>query len=224
MATNSTSDLKIIQQATGHFTHDLRINLTQSELAIGCAEGLVTLRGTVPSVAAKRLAARLAATVPGVRGVQDELRVASSMPMGDQQIANHIQRSFMQERNFEREQITLEVNNGGAVTLRGQVHAQVYRRLAEVLCWWVPGVTGVDNQLEVSPPEQDSDEELKDNLLVIFGKDMLVDPTRFQLEVTSGVVTLRGAVTSAVTKEAAEKDCWYTPGVVDVVNELNVLS
>lgn len=224
MGSETTSDLKIVQQTTGQFTHDQRINIAQSDLAVGCAEGLVTLRGTVPSVAAKRLAARLAAAVPGVRGVDDQLRVASPMPMGDQQIANHIHRAFLQERNLEAEQIALEVRDGGEVTLRGTVHALVYRRLAEVLCWWVPGVTAVDNQLEINPPEQDSDEELKDNLLVILGKDMLVDPSRFQLEVASGVVTLRGAVASAVTREAAEKDCWYTPGVADVVNELIVLS
>jgi osmotically-inducible protein OsmY len=224
MDTQATSDLKIVQQATGQFTHDQRINIAQSDLAIGCAEGLVTLRGTVPSVAAKRLAARLAAAVPGVKGVDDQLRVASHMAMGDQQITNHINRSFLQERNFEAEQIDLEVRNGGEVTLRGTVHALVYWRLAEVLCWWIPGVTAVDNQLEVSPPEQDSDEELTDNLLVILGKDMLVDPSRFQLKASGGVVTLRGAVPSAVTREAAEKDCWYTPGVVDVINELAVLS
>jgi osmotically-inducible protein OsmY len=224
MDSEATSDLKIVQQTTGQFTHDLRINVQQSDLAVGCAEGVVTLRGTVPSVAAKRLAARLAAAVPGVKGVDDQLRVTSHMAMGDQQITNHINRSFLQERNLQGEQIDLQVRNNGEVTLRGTVHALVYWRLAEVLCWWIPGVTAVDNQLRIDPPEQDSDEELKDNLLVILGKDMLVDPSRFQLQVADGVVTLSGAVPSAVTREAAEKDCWYTPGVVDVVNELTVLS
>jgi osmotically-inducible protein OsmY len=224
MDSEATSDLKIVQQTTGQFTHDLRINVQQSDLAVGCAEGVVTLRGTVPSVAAKRLAARLAAAVPGVKGVDDQLRVTSHMAMGDQQITNHINRSFLQERNLQGEQIDLQVRNSGEVTLRGTVHSLVYWRLAEVLCWWIPGVTAVDNQLRIDPPEQDSDEELKDNLLVILGKDMLVDPSRFQLQVADGVVTLSGAVPSAVTREAAEKDCWYTPGVVDVVNELTVLS
>jgi osmotically-inducible protein OsmY len=223
MANDATSDLKIIQQTTGQLTHERRINLVQSELAVGCADGLVTLRGTVPTVASKRLAARLAASVPGVRGVSDQLQVSSPMPMGDQQIHNHIHRSFIQERNLEADDIAIEVQNG-RVTLRGEVHSLVYLRLAEVLCWWIPGVTSVDNQLEINPPEQDSDEELRDNLQVILGKDMLVDPSRFQLEVANGVVTLRGAVASAVTREAAEKDCWYTPGVVDVINELAVLS
>lgn len=223
MDTDAGSDLEIIQQATGYFTHDRRINLAQSELAVGCDHGLVTLRGTVPSVAAKRLAAHLAAAVPGVKGVDDQLLVRSAMPMGDQQIANHIRRSFTQEANLDADRIAIEVRSG-QVTLRGDHHALIYRRLAEVLCWWVPGVTSVDNQLRTEPPEQDSDEELKDNLLVILGKDMLVDPSRFQLTVAGGVVTLSGAVASAVTREAAEKDCWYTPGVVDVVNELTVLS
>lgn len=78
------------------------------------------------------------------------------------------------------------------------------------------------NLLIVEPPEQDSDEELKDNLITILEKDVLVNPKKFRLEVLHGIVTLRGRVDSPIEKSAAEKDCWYTPGVVDVVNELTV--
>ena len=53
-------------------------------------------------------------------------------------------------------------------------------------------------------------------------KDFLVDPKKFRIEVRQGIVTLRGQVSSEIEKDAAEKDCWYTPGVVDVVNQLQV--
>ena len=51
----------------------------------------MVLEGTVDSVAAKRLAPRLAAQVRGVKSVDDRLRVAPPSPMGDLEIADHIQ-------------------------------------------------------------------------------------------------------------------------------------
>jgi osmotically-inducible protein OsmY len=53
-------------------------------------------------------------------------------------------------------------------------------------------------------------------------KDVLVNPKKFRIEVRQGVVTLLGHVDSPIEKSAAGKDCWYTPGVVDVINELTV--
>jgi osmotically-inducible protein OsmY len=176
----------------------------------------------VPTVAAKRLAVRLAEELPEVKSVRDELRVATSSPMGDLQIADHVRHAFIQERNIEEGNIEIETDPDGAVILRGHVHALAYKRLCEVLCWWVPGVSNVRNLLVVDPPEEDSDEELRDNLITILEKDILVNPTKFRLDVLGRKVTLRGRVDSQTEKEAAEKDCWYTPGVIDVADELTV--
>lgn len=212
----------ISQQVHGALTRDTRINLHDSELSILENDGDVTLRGTVPSVAAKRLAVRLARSVPGVRGVRDDLRVAVASPMGDLQIADHVRHALIQERNIEENRIEIATDPQGGVTLQGTVHSLVQRRLCEVLCWWVPGVTAVNNLIAVDPPDQDNDEELRDNLLVILEKDILVNPSKFRVDVQSGRVVLRGHVDSPLEKDAAEKDCWYTPGVQDVDNRLTV--
>ncbi len=89
-----------------------------------------------------------------------------------------------------------------------------------MLCWWIPGVTSVDNRIEVQPPESDNDEELKDNLITILEKDSLVDPRKFQVRVQGGCVTLSGRAGSDTERDAAERDCWYTPGVREVTNDL----
>jgi osmotically-inducible protein OsmY len=210
------------QQVHGALTRDTRINLHESELTIHEDGGEVILTGTVPSVAAKRLAARLAGEVPGVTTVRDELRVAVVNPMGDLEIADHVRHALIQERNIEENHIDIATDPDGGVTLFGTVHSLVQRRLCEVLCWWVPGVTSVTNRIAVDPPDQDNDEELRDNLLVIMEKDVLVNPSKFRIEVREGHVTLRGRVDSPLEKDAAENDCWYTPGVVDVENRLRV--
>ena len=43
------------------------------------------------------------------------------------------------------------------------------------------------------------------------------------VNVQSGVVVLTGDVSTALAKRAAGDDCWDTPGVVDVSNQLKVV-
>ena len=215
-------DRQLSQKIEGLLTRDTRINLNHSEMVISCENGYVTLSGTLPSVAAKRLAVRLASEASGVKAVRDALRVAAPNPMGDLEIAEHVRKALIQERNIEEGHIEIETDLDGTVILRGSVHSLIQKRLCEVLCWWVPGVTDVRNFLVVDPPEQDNDEELRDNLITIMEKDVLVHPEKFRLEVKSRTVTLRGQVDTPTEKDAAEKDCWYTPGVSDVDNQLTV--
>lgn len=213
-------DNAIRQQIEGLFTRDTRINFPACQLQITVFDAIVTLSGTVPSVAAKRRAASLAARVTGIRGVEDHMMVVSPMPMGDLEILEHIRRSFIQERNIEMEHIEIYVDPLGRVALEGHVHSLAQKRMCEVLCWWVPGVTAVDNLIEVRPVEYDSDEELKDNLITIMEKDVLVDPKKFRIDVRQAHITLSGSVGSETERDAAERDCWYTPGVLDVTNDL----
>ncbi len=215
-------DQQTIQQVRAALTRDGRILAQRSDINVLAGDGHITLEGTAGSVAAKRLAHRLAGEAAGGEPIDDRLRVAVADHLGDLEIAQHVRRAFLQERNIEEQQIDIEVDAAGGVTLHGHVHSLAQYRLCEVLCWWGRGVTAVDNRLRVEPPEQDNDEELRDNLLVILEKDVLVNPSKFRLEVRDGIVTLRGRVDSPLEKDAAEKDCWYTPGVQDVINLLEV--
>lgn len=206
----------------GALTHDVRINLPQSDVRIACDTGTVTLSGTISSIAGKRLSGRLAGQVAGVKRVDDQLDVAVAHAMGDKEITQHIRHALLQERNIEEDQIDIQTDLDGHVILRGKVHSLIQYRLCEVLCWWVPGVRNVRNLLVINPPEEDNDAELKDNLMVILEKDPLVDPKHFQLVIREGKVILRGQANSPVEREAAENDCWFTPGVIDVDNQLTI--
>lgn len=214
------ADRKIVKEIGGALTRETRVQRQAGDIHVTSESGYVTLDGTLPTVAAKRLAVRLAAEGPGVRAVRDELRVTVANPMGDLEIAEHVRHALLQERNIEEGHIEIETDPDGLVILRGTVHSLVQRRLCEVLCWWIPGVSNVRNLVVVDPAEEDSDEELRDNLITIMEKDVLVRPDKFRVEVRDGVVTLRGRVDTPLEREVAERDCWYTPGVLDVVNEL----
>lgn len=215
-------DERIRKLIEGALTKDVRIKLPESNLRISYHDGTATLAGIIDTIAGKRLAIRLAEQVPGVRQAYDLLDVAIAHRMGHKEITQHIRHAFIQERNIDEEHIDIETDIDGHVTLRGRVHSMVQYRLCEVMSWWVPGVRNVRNMIVIVPQEEDNDEELKDNLLVILEKDPLVDPKHFKVQVSDGMVTLRGRANSDIEKAAAENDCWFTPGVVDVNNQLAV--
>lgn len=207
----------------GALTHDVRVNMSKSDLQVTCDNGNITLSGTIDSIAGKRLARRVAELIPEVGQVNDMLDITVAQAMGDKEITQHIRHAFIQERNVEEEHIDIETDPEGRVLLRGHVHSLAQRRLCEVMSWWVPGVRNVRNLIVLNPHEEDNDEELKDNLLIILEKDPLVDPSHFQLQVREGMVTLRGRANSDMERAAAGNDCWFTPGVVDVDNQLTVV-
>src|SRR5690606_6956546 len=62
----------------------------------------------------------------------------------------------------------------GRVTLTGRVSSIAHKRIAELIAWWTNGVAAVDNQLSVSPPEEDNDYEIAEAVQIAFEKDPLV--------------------------------------------------
>ena len=106
----------------------------------------------------------------------DRLHVCPAVPMSDDGIRDHLRKALLQEPAFagvsiverqgEREihvrealqaigQIEFEVA-GGIVTLNGSLKSLTSKRLAGVLCWWVPGTRDVINGIVVEPPEEDA--------------------------------------------------------------------
>lgn len=134
----------IIRRIEGALTRDLRVNLPANHISIHCDGGNIVLTGNVESVAVKRLTPRLAAGVAGVTAVDDRLRVIPPNPMGDLEIAEHLRHALIQERNIEELNIEIDTEPGGGVIMRGHIHSLVQKRLAEVLCWWIPGVANVE--------------------------------------------------------------------------------
>jgi osmotically-inducible protein OsmY len=91
-----------------------------------------------------------------------------------------------------------------------------------VLAWWVPGSREVINGLAVEPPEEDSDDEITDAVLLVLEKDRFVTADQIRVRTQGRVVTLEGLVPNATIREMAEFDAWYVFGVDQVVNLLEV--
>ncbi|MBI5562199.1 MAG: BON domain-containing protein [Deltaproteobacteria bacterium] len=179
----------------------------------------VVIEGMVERIAQKKRALLAAMEQDGVRGVVDRLLVRPSSRMTDAEIRDHLNAAFMGEAALKDAGIKVS-SERGIVDLEGAVGSLSHKRLAGVLAWWVPGAADVINSLEVTPPEEDSPDELRDALTIILEKDRLVDAAAITVDVNGWVVTLGGAAQSEAEREAAEDDAWYVWGVNDVVNNI----
>ena len=205
-------------------------------------EGAVTIEGEVDNVAAKRLALERLATVPGVDGIIDRLRVKPANRMSDDGILDHLRKVYYQEPAFHqlklkervggqlklvrdapdaRGELQIEVDDG-VVVLNGSVPGLASKRLAGVLAWWVPGSRDVINGIVVEPPEEDAPIQIEEAVKIVLEKDPLLNASQIRTGVRQRVVRLTGRVRTEAERDAAEWDAWYVFGVDNVLNELEV--
>lgn len=213
-----------------------RINLHANPIEVDYIDGVVRLRGEVESIIVKRLAAHVVKSVPGVEGVDDEIRVTPSQQVGDdalvQSVVSHlkgepvfrdydIRRDAHPSEKLEQRMIIVYARDG-IVRLVGDVQSLTHKRLADVLVWWTPGVADVDNRLRVTPQQQDADSEVDDSLRMVLEKDPSLNQDEIRVQTQGHVVHLKGVVHNTTERELAEKDAWSILGVHDVRNELEV--
>lgn len=120
-------------------------NITvDADVRVSVADGEVTLRGTVLSYSDKREATKVAQRIPGVRLVRDEIEVVGRTDAD-------LRRDVLDELEIGHLPVTVNVElNEGMVTLTGSVEQEHERDAAAFIAKVVPGVVGVENQLEVS--------------------------------------------------------------------------
>jgi osmotically-inducible protein OsmY len=219
-----------------------RINLHRFPIAISNADGVVVLEGELADVAAKKLALDLAASVGGVSGIVDRLRVAPGERRGDGAVRDSLARMLLEYPEFrnctlrshtnEKNETLREVRDGvgdielsvtdGVITLEGHVISQSHRRFAGVLAWWTPGRRDVVNSLAVRPDYEDRDDEITEVMRLVLEADSQVNADQIRPNCVDGVVMLDGNVPTEEQKRRAELDAWALYGVTRVVNRLNV--
>jgi len=219
-----------------------RINIHRFPIAISNADGVVLLEGELADVAAKKLALDLAASVGGVSGIVDRLRVVAGERRGDGAVRDSLARLLLESPEFrnctirshtnERDDVLRTAADGigdieisvadGIITLDGHVISQSHRRFAGVLAWWTPGRRDVVNSLAVRPDYEDRDDEITDVMRLVLEADSQVNADQIRPNCVNGVVMLDGNVPTAEQKRRAELDAWALYGVTRVVNRLSV--
>lgn len=238
-----TEAAPILDKVRSALMSEPRIDLHSFPVHLAFAQGVLTVEGEMPNIAAKKLTLEHAAALPEVEGIVDRLRVRPAQAMGDREIRNAVRDALLQEPAFieiavserdkgekrllreppnkRRGEICIRVEDG-VVTLDGEVPGLGHKRLAGVLAWWVPGSRDVINGLGVTPPEEDNDGEIADAVRIALEKDVFVNASQIRVGVRNGVVTLAGLVPTEGEREMAEFDAWYVFAVDRVINRIAV--
>jgi osmotically-inducible protein OsmY len=191
------------------------------DIAVTAKSGVVTLTGFTKSYAHKYQAERDAKRVYGVVAVANDIEVR--LPAIDQRpdpdIARDAVARLRNELPLFADDIKILVKHGW-LTLEGAVEWNFQRDRAEAAVRRVNGIKGVSNMIVVNPLVTPSD--LKREIEDAFKRNAELDANNIQVEVSDGVVTLKGKVRSLAERQEAQRVAWWAPGVTRVDNRLVV--
>jgi osmotically-inducible protein OsmY len=126
----------------------LRPDIVLGTIGLSAHDGVVTLDGTIPSLAQKRLAGVLAWWVPGVRDVVNGLEVVPPEDDDDGEISDAVRLALEKDPLVDSSEVRISTR-AAVVILSGVVRCHVEREAAERDAWCVFGVDGVRNDIEV---------------------------------------------------------------------------
>jgi len=122
------------------------VEVPHTKIKASVRDGWVTLEGTV-EWAYQRFAAEGAIRyLTGVKGVRDLILVSAATARSID-VKQHIKAALTRSAEADAQGITVDIANGGGVTLRGTVHSWAEREEAVRAAWATSGVRKVEDQL-----------------------------------------------------------------------------
>jgi len=112
-------------------------------------DGFVTLTGTASWQHQRDEADFVAANVPGVRGIRDDITLVPARNASD--IAKRIAAAFRRNALLDADDLSVSTTCFGMVTVSGVVHSWAEHDGAVAAAWAAPGVTEVDDRILVEP-------------------------------------------------------------------------
>lgn len=191
-----------------------------ANIDIDTKDGVVRLTGAVDTLMQRRYAGAIASKIRGVVRVENELDVAA-LPREDSRIAADVKQRLAFSSDVKIRGLTVGVEEG-VVTIGGEAESSGYRAEADLRASEVPGVRRVRNALTVRPAERRSDDEIADELMQTFHRDVYLTGLPMEINCRNGKVVLGGRVGNAYQRTRAGELARNTNGVFDVVNEINI--
>jgi osmotically-inducible protein OsmY len=139
----SRTDEDIARAAMSHLKWNL---LVPNTVKVKVIDGWVTLEGTVEWQFQRKEAARVVTPLLGVIGVSNEIQLKPKISAKD--IKAGIEDALQRDAQIDADSITVETS-GSTVTLRGSVESWSEREEAEDTAFNAPGVTRVNNLIEI---------------------------------------------------------------------------
>ncbi len=195
-----------------------------SKVNVEVSNGIVTLRGEVPTYFASTAAYYDALGILGVVNVRNQLAVrypvGKSVPT-DEELETELRRKLAWNPDIDVLDMEIDVS-AGVVTLHGTVDAYWKKLYAEDLVASEPGVIFINNYLAITPEKDIIDQDIANDIVRSLEARSAVFADDVTVRVRNGHVTLTGTVPSWAARESAHDAAAYTAGVVDVENRILV--
>jgi osmotically-inducible protein OsmY len=222
--------------------------VSAADVVVGVRAGLVSLRGSVESLEAKRAAVRDAENTVGVLRVRNHLKVKPVSEISDREIGDNIRKAMIRDTWLSAFEVDVKVIDN-IVYLNGNVNTYFEKARADTLASAVRGVRDIVNNLNVyhkysaytydpyvddwdirdydwydfQPKSYSSklDREIEAEIRDEFFWSPFVDSDKITVSVENGIATLTGAVDTKSDRSMAEANA-YEGGASQVINNLEV--
>ena len=205
--------------------------LKDDAIKVNSTSGAVTLTGTVADDFHKSLAENTVASLPGVTGVDNQLKTTGETPAkhSDAWIGTKVKSALLFHSDVQATKTSVNVKDG-IVTLSGEASSQAQKELTTEYARDIDNVKEVKNDMTVAKtaePVETMGEKIDDASITAQVKSSLMSH-RSTSALKTKVGTVDGAVTvSGIAKNDAEKTLvtklvTNINGVTSVVNNMTV--
>lgn len=143
---SSTRTDEDIAKAASNAIH-WAVSVPDKDIKIIVSQGKITLEGEVEWPYEKTAAENVVENLTGVKAVTNAIQVKSKVEVTD--VSEHIHNAFKRNALIDAESIQVEVQ-GHKVMLKGKVRSLAEKKDAERAAWLTPGVSSVENHLDVA--------------------------------------------------------------------------
>lgn len=211
------TDLELKKDLLAELEYEPSVNATGINVAV--EQGIVLLKGSVSSYAAKLAAVHAAKRVTEVKGVEDEMSVhlPDSSRRTDDEIAADAAKSIDWVVTVPQGAVTVMVRDGW-LTLEGVVEWAHQKNAAEEAVQHLPGIIGISNLIIIEPKQMSLD--VNKAIKAAFERHALLDAEKITVETSGNKVVLHGVLDNYIEREEAERVARSAPGVSEVENHI----
>ena len=208
-----------------------KTHLEGDAIDIQSKDGEVTLSGTVNQLFHKDLAQDTVENLPGVKKVDNQLKVVGEEPSknSDTWVRIKIETMLWFYRNVSKKDTIVTVK-AGIVTLQGIANSEAQKELTVEYVKDIEGVKEIKNEMKVvvpDQPEQTMSEKIDDASITVQVKWALLFhwSTSFlktTIHTTNGIVTVSGEAKNAAEIALVTKLVNNIKGVKEVINNMTI--
>ena len=205
--------------------------LKGDDIKIQSKDGVVVLTGTVSEESHKSLAYETVASLPGVKSVDNKLKVKGEYPAekSDAWITMKLKTTLLFHKSVSA--MTEVGTKDGIVTLKGEADNQAQKDLTTEYARDIDGVKDVNNEMTVSKTTKKTRDIVVDKIddasitaqvkmSLLFHRSTSAVNTK--VETNNGVVTLSGKASNAAEKDLVTKLVNDINGVTSVNNRMTI--